>query len=552
MKLNTLNIENFMSLINVELKELPNLVVLIGKNSSGKSNLIDALALLFSQFRSRMIGSLEDYQHLFPNHNAYVNPSPKIEASFTLSPDEWGGLLSISHNVARVFEPDRLHVVKRLTVVGDELHWNTETLRIGAVPLVESEEYQEVSFSVKPHEVQGGRAESIGVKVQASQFFPRLDKLLESSFGVIHATENTRSWEDRFTERPSIMDTQEVRRLWELSQSSGSLRQSWTKLTGQFTRIAPNQQRPAGVASSVQLEEGTLSVPIGMTGEGSQAILRLMSRLVNGPAMLAIEEPETHLHPGLVKQVGQLLTETAGAGKQLFVCTHSPFLLSPSSLENLFVVKNQGSATTVTQMKGKDAYRAALLDIGMRPSDILFCDAVLLAEGLSEEIFFNGLSNKIGVPLGSRHIKIVPANGMPRGQYKIEFWAEVGRDAGLPLYLILDKNARAEADVAISKGYIQGDRALILSQGDLEDSYPWAALQRALSIGFNKEVEEPIPIGERVKGLKKLLRPQWPGNQWKPKLAEEVVQTITSTEAESEMVAVVGFLRKIYSEVGPT
>ena len=336
MKLNTLRIENFMSLNRIELTELPNLVVLIGKNSSGKSNLIDALALLFSEFKSRMIGSREDYQHLFPNHNANVDPSPKIEASFTLSPDEWGELLSISHNVARAFEPEHLHVVKRLTVVDDELHWNTETIGIGAVPLVESGEFREVSISVDPHQVQGGRAESIGVQVQASQFFPQLDKLLESSFGVIHATENTRSWENRFTERPSIMDPEEVQRLWELSQSRGSLRQSWTKITRQFARIAPNQQHPAGVASSVQMEEGTLSVPIGMTGEGSQAILRLISRLVSGPAMLAIEEPETHLHPGLVKQVGQLLTETADAGKQLFVCTHSPFLLRSVFPRKLF------------------------------------------------------------------------------------------------------------------------------------------------------------------------------------------------------------------------
>ena len=41
-----------------------------------------------------------------------------------------------------------------------------------------------------------------------------------------------------------------------------------------------------------------------------------------------------------------------------------------------------------------------LLDIGMRPSDFLFSNAILLVEGLSDEIFFNHLSNKVNVPVG--------------------------------------------------------------------------------------------------------------------------------------------------------
>ena len=298
------------------------------------------------------------------------------------------------------------------------------------------------------------------------------------------------------------------------------------------------------------MEEATISVPIGMTGEGSQGVLRLISELDPGSAIMAIEEPETHLHPGLIKQVGQLLTEATDKGKQLFVSTHSPFLVEQSSLISLFVVNKQGNATNVSRMSNIEGLRSLLLDIGMRPSDILFTDAILLVEGLSDEIFFTAVSKKIDAPLARHHVKIVSANGYPRGRRKIEFWAEVGRDAGIPLYLILDKNAREEADQAIQKEHIKEERVLILSEGNLEDCYPWDALRRALLATIDKEIEVPIPVGERVKKLKMLLQGKESGNQWKPELAEAISQTITRQEAESEMGEVTGFLRKIYHEVG--
>ena len=61
------------------------------------------------------------------------------------------------------------------------------------------------------------------------------------------------------------------------------------------------------MASSIQMEESNVTVPLGMTGEGSQAVLRLIDQLERGSPVMAIEEPETHLHPALVKRIGQLL-----------------------------------------------------------------------------------------------------------------------------------------------------------------------------------------------------------------------------------------------------
>ena len=50
MKINHLRIKNFRSLKDVELDELNNLNIFVGKNSSGKSNLVEALCLFFNDF----------------------------------------------------------------------------------------------------------------------------------------------------------------------------------------------------------------------------------------------------------------------------------------------------------------------------------------------------------------------------------------------------------------------------------------------------------------------------------------------------------------------
>ena len=65
----------------------------------------------------------------------------------------------------------------------------------------------------------------------------------------------------------------------------------------------------------------------------------------------------------------------------------------------------------------------------------------------------------------------------PRGRRKIEFWAEVGKDAGIPLYLILDKDAEDEAQSAIKDGSVGNEHCLMLEKGSLEDYYPWEILQ---------------------------------------------------------------------------
>ena len=480
MRIDDLHIQNFASLDDIRLTDLPDLLVFVGKNSSGKSNIVNALSLLFLRLDNQLsqnLGNRDDYHHLFPNHDTRVGLFPTVSATMTLTTREWEELLQVEFEPRERFEKYKLHVTKRIVDVGNSIVWRTEEVDIGAFEIIYEGEFVSESPLIT-YEIltEDEESEEMHIEIDTSEFTNQLYQLLSSAMQVIYTTDNPRSWPNQFQERPTIIDNDHINSLWELSQSRGSRRQSWTRVTQQYALIAPSQQRPAGVASSIQMEEGNLSVPIGMTGEGSQAILRLIDQLERGTSIMAIEEPETHLHPGLIKRVGQLLTKSTETGKQLFICTHSPFLVEQSSLGSFFVVRKQGGKTRVSQTRENQDVKNLLYELGMRPSDILFCDALLLVEGLADEVFFDSISNKVNASLAERHVKIVRANGKDRGKYKIEFWAEVGEDAGLPLYLILDRNAKKEAQEAIDKNMIPEDHCLILSEGDLEDHYPWFPL----------------------------------------------------------------------------
>ena len=548
MRIKSLKVRNFTSLADIDLPDLPNLVVFIGKNSSGKSNLIDALALLFSEFGpdlQRNLGAADSFQHLFYQHDIHASPSPEITATVTLTAAEWAEVLATDQGTASRWGEDDVVLQQRLVVTGRSVNWVTSTLRIGRVEAVIDGRLRTAGLSLSP-----GTDEEPPEHGNFSEIVPRLAVMLNSAFSVIHATEAPRHWESRFSERPSIVDANHLQEMWALSESRGINRQPWMRMKQRFQEIAPNSQTPVGVRSTIDVEEGDITIPLGMTGEGSQAMLPLIDRIERGSQVMAIEEPETHLHPGLVKQLGQLLTETWATDKQFFVCTHSPFLIEQSALDSFYVVKKEGDSTEVSPMRNLQALRDLLFDMGLRPSDVLFSDAILLVEGLSDEIFFNIVSNKINAPLAERHVKFVRANGHPRGRRKIEFWAEVGRDAGLPLYIILDKDAASEAERAIEEGQVSREHCSILDRGNLEDHYPWEVLKEVIVTEFGKEVMEPIQEGQRVGELRELLGRERGRNWWKPRLADGVASRIAPEQIETEMGGVVSLLQRIHRSLG--
>ena len=253
MRIKYLRIRNFTSLVDVELSDLPNLVIFIGQNSSGKSNIIDAMALLFTEFGNEVsipLGPLDDYHHLLLNHNTQTNQFPNIEATRCPTPEEWASLLSVDYNVGKRLEGSHVDVGKRIANISGIAIWETHTVTIDHETIVEDGEFPSDSFSIVPDDGEDATDDLVGI--DCDEFLNRLAELLRASFRVIHTSGDPRSWPNRFLERPTIIGADHVEGLWGLSQSKGSQRRPWTspkRTTPRRSRIVDPDGRSYSIHS---------------------------------------------------------------------------------------------------------------------------------------------------------------------------------------------------------------------------------------------------------------------------------------------------------------
>jgi predicted ATPase len=145
------------------------------------------------------------------------------------------------------------------------------------------------------------------------------------------------------------------------------------------------------INGSVVVQNGQfyLSVPgegnfeMHLVAEGVRKIAMLMYLLVNGKlrqnSILFWDEPETNLNPRLLENVAKALLELSKSGIQVFIATHSLFLLrelqiqlalNPNVPANFFALEREGKSVTVQQ--GNSIYDVdpiAALDADLEQTD---------------------------------------------------------------------------------------------------------------------------------------------------------------------------------------
>lgn len=137
-------------------------------------------------------------------------------------------------------------------------------------------------------------------------------------------------------------------------------------------------------------------VPFSMSGQGQQAAIKIslaMNRNSDRAIFVMVEEPENHLsHTSLTSLISRM-QDLAGDQQQLFITTHSSFVLNRLGLDSLLLVgKNLApripdlKPDTVAYFKklpGYDTLRLAL------------ANKVVLVEGPSDEIIFERIFSDI-------------------------------------------------------------------------------------------------------------------------------------------------------------
>lgn len=139
--------------------------------------------------------------------------------------------------------------------------------------------------------------------------------------------------------------------------------------------------------------------------------------------ILAIEEPEAHLHPAMQYKFLKFLDKNLKVDhkvRQIFITTHSSQITAAVKLDNIICLhKGENGVTNVCypskvftdsddDKKSKN-YVQRFLDA--TKSDMLFARKVILVEGVAEALLMSTLARYDGKSLEDQHVAVVNING---------------------------------------------------------------------------------------------------------------------------------------------
>ncbi len=135
--------------------------------------------------------------------------------------------------------------------------------------------------------------------------------------------------------------------------------------------------------------------------------------------ILAIEEPEAHLHPAMQYKFLKFLIENKkDKTKQVFITTHSTSITAAVELDNIICLHREGGRELNVAYLGKTfsedeqnskAYVQRFLDA--TKSDMLFSKSIIFVEGITEQLLLPVFAEYNSASLESEHVSVINIGG---------------------------------------------------------------------------------------------------------------------------------------------
>src|SRR5271155_513861 len=539
MKIEQLHFRNFRSLREVDLDGLSDLNVLVGKNSSGKSNILEGISFLFDNFSATggsMVG-LNEYLW----YNKRVQDAMEFSAVISLNDDEVQQIFpkEFLDYMAKEGEDFRtMSFSRKLTNLQGV--WRTDYLRVGKLTLVLDDKHvtpQELRKSM-PTKNTASLSDALSVAIisptQINELCTKIEERMRGRFKLISVEEGAKH--PTMPHRVTLVDSRLQSDLWSWDQSTTDLEQEkYATVESAFTNVT---NLKLDVATGQVYIKKPKRIPIPFEGGGVQALLSIIVSLAAGQKenqIFAIEEPESHSHFEYQKQFFQEIQKFA-KNNQIFMSTHSPVFVDRADPQFTWIVRLTDEGTTarrVAEMKDP------LAEIGATPSDILFsANRIVFVERESDVVAVRALAKLMNKDLTD--VLIVPVNGKEGDKSHLNAWIGMTRGV-MPTYLIVGSNGGSETERLARDDKVLQSMSHVWKLGAIEEYYPPTILREALynierryRIDIDvkkimKQIEKgeikpsQINIGEKANVL---------GRAWRVVLAEQVAELLPKGRAD--------------------
>jgi putative ATP-dependent endonuclease of OLD family len=174
--------------------------------------------------------------------------------------------------------------------------------------------------------------------------------------------------------------------------------------------------------------------------------------------ILAVEEPEAHLHAALQRRLFSYLFKSEPT---LILTTHSPHIAAVAPLDAFVVLRESGSGTVARTSAGLDISEERRTDLerymNVSRAEILFAPIVILVEGAAETYIVPALARAFGFDLDSFGVLVASVDGVD-----FEPWIDLLGDDSLdiPHLVITDGDADADTQGRTEAGLRRGAKLL--------------------------------------------------------------------------------------------
>lgn len=273
--------------------------------------------------------------------------------------------------------------------------------------------------------------------------------------------------------------------------------------------------------------ENGLHLNVSLIGGGQQEIIGLVYQIYKASeSIIALEEPETHLHHNLARKLFEVLKEAANT-KQLIVATHSEYFAESSEVSKNWFLEKKGRQTKPKEIKTQAELLKAFGSLGAQPSDRGYPNKILFVGGETEEGVLPVWAKTLKVNIDKVRIDCLEGE---RNHRKINIIDKYIKEAQTTVFLMVDSHASDRVKQAVDEEH------RLIVEGTTEDCYPIAILIQVLNDKFDlnlieSEIDRQKPRVEEIKRVLKEKRGIPRRNTfWKRSLGKEVAKLMSKDD----------------------
>lgn len=209
--------------------------------------------------------------------------------------------------------------------------------------------------------------------------------------------------------------------------------------------------------------------------EQSDGVRQLMSMtlydLAEGTAnVLAIDEPEIHLHPTSQRTAADLLS---GDGNQKIIVTHSPYILHRFEPSEVIAVDRHGKCHQIGEAKLSKVEKVRAHWWSPRLLEALTARFVVLVEGDADRVIVESVAENLGIDLDRLGAVVIELDGADKFRNVFPLLGPDGFGPTL-LGLVDEKESASWVNAFGGKPRYVIDKKVFVSKADLEDEYTCA------------------------------------------------------------------------------